>query len=76
MEYQNVNLPSHVPPGTSKVVELTLGFFDRNYNLYAQRINHHDDGLFIRAILMKDNIIIINNTFKILGTNPMLPLPQ
>ena len=69
MEYQNVNLPSHVPPGTSKVVELNLGFFDRNYNLYAQRINHHDDGLFIRAILMKDNIIIINNTFKILGTS-------
>ncbi len=69
IEYLNVTLPSHVPPGTSKVVELTLGFFDRNYNLYAQRINHHDDGLFIRAILMKDNIIIINNTFKILGTS-------
>ena len=69
IEYQNVTLPSYVPPGTSKVVELTLGFFDRNYNLYAQRINHHDDGLFIRAILMKDNIIMINNTFKILGTS-------
>ena len=69
MEYLNVTLPSHVPPGTSKVVELTLGFFDRNYNLYAQRISHHEDGLFIRAILMKDNIIIINNTFKILGTS-------
>ena len=69
IEYQNVTLPSHVPPGTTKVVELTLGFFDRNYNLYAHRINHHDDGLFIRAILMKDNIIIINNTFKILGTS-------
>ena len=69
IEYQNVTLPSHVPPGTTKVVELTLGFFDRNYNLYAQRINHHDDGLFIRAILMKDNIIMFNNTFKILGTS-------
>ena len=69
IEYQNVTLPSYVPPGTSKVVELTLGFFDRNYNLYAQRINHHEDGLFIRAILMKDNIIMINNTFKISGTS-------
>ena len=69
IEYQNVILPSHVPAGTSKVVELTLELFDINYNLYAQRINHHDDGLFIRAILMKDNIIIINNTFKILGTS-------
>ena len=26
-------------------------------------------GLFIRAILMKDNIIMFNNTFKILGTS-------
>ena len=67
IEYQNVTLPSHVPPGTSKVVELTLGYFDRNYNLYAQRINHHEDGLFIRAILTKDNIVIINNTFNIFG---------
>ena len=66
---KGVLLPAHVPKGTVKVVELTLELFDRNYNLYAQRINHHDDGLFIRAILMKDNIIIFNNTFKILGTS-------
>ena len=66
---KGVLLPAHVPKGTAKVVELTLELFDRNYNLYAQRINHHDDGLFIRAILMKDNIIIFNNTFKILGTS-------
>ena len=66
---RGVILPFHVPKGTAKVVELTLELFDRNYNLYAQRINHHDDGLFIRAILMKDNIIIVNNTFKILGTS-------
>ena len=26
IEYQNVTLPSHVPPGTTKVVELTLGY--------------------------------------------------
>ena len=67
---KGVILPAHVPRGTAKVVELTLELFDRNYNLYAQRINHHDDdGLFIRAVLMKDNIIIFNNTFKILGTS-------
>ena len=41
-EYQNVILSYHVPTGTSKVVELTLGLFDRNYSLYAHRINHHD----------------------------------
>ena len=66
---KGVILPAHVPKSTAKVVELTLELFDRNYNLYAQRINHHDDGLFIRAIIMKDNIIIFNNTFKILGTS-------
>ena len=66
---RGVILPSCVPKGTAKIVQLTLELFDRNYNLYAQRINHHDDGLFIRAILMKDNIIIVNNTFKILGTS-------
>ena len=31
MEYQNVILPSHVPPGTSKVVELTLGIKHMQY---------------------------------------------
>ena len=76
IEYQNVILPSHVPAGTSKVVELTLELFDRNYNLYAQRINHHDDGLFIRAILMKDNIIIIKIIPSKFLAHPMLPLPQ
>ena len=72
---KGVLLPAHVPKGTIKVVELTLELFDRNYNLYAQRINHHDDGLFIIAILMKDNIIMFNNTFKLLA-HLMLPLPQ
>ena len=66
---KGVLLPAHVLKGTIKVVELTLELLDRNYNLYAQRINHHDDGLFIRAILMKDNIIMFNNTFKIIGTS-------
>ena len=66
---KGVLLPAHVPKGTIKVVELTLELLDHNYNLYAQRINHHVDGLFIRAILMKDNIIMFNNTFKIIGTS-------
>ena len=66
---KGVLLPAHVPKGAAKVVELTLELFDHNYNLYAQKINHHEDGLFIRAILMKDNIIIYNNTFKINGTS-------
>ena len=66
---KGVLLPAHVPKGAAKVVELTLELFDNNYNLYAQKINHHEDGLFIRAILMKNSIILFNNTFKINGTS-------
>ena len=67
---KGVLLPAHVPKGGAKVVKLTLELFDNNFYLYAQKINHHeDDGLFIRAILMKNNIIIFNNTYKINGTS-------
>ena len=66
---KGVLLPAHVPKSAAKVVELTLELFDNNFNLYAKKINHHEDGLFIRAILMKNNIILFNNTFKINGTS-------
>ena len=66
---KGVLLPAHVLKGAAKIVELTLELFDHNYNLYAQKINHQEDGLFIRVILMKDKIIIHNNTFKIKGTS-------
>ena len=66
---KGVLLLAHVPKGAAKIVELTLELFDHNYNLYAQKINHQEDGLFTRVILMKDKIIIHNNTFKIKGTS-------
>ena len=66
---KGVLLPAHVPKGATKVVELTLELFNNNFNLYAQKINHHEDGLFIRAIRMKNNNIIFNNTYKINGTS-------
>ena len=66
---KGVLLPAHVLKGAAKVNELTLELFDNNFNLYAQKINHHEDGLFIRAILMKNNNIIFNNTYKINGTS-------
>ena len=66
---KGVQLPAHVPKGAAKVNKLTLELFDNNFNLYAQKINHHEDGLFIRAILMKNNNIIFNNTYKINGTS-------
>ena len=66
---KGVQLPEHVPKGAAKVNELTLELFDNNFNLYAQKINHPEEGLFIRAILMKNNLIFFNNTYKINGTS-------
>ena len=66
---KGVQLPVYVPKGAAKVNELTLELFDNNFNLYAQKINHNEDGLFIRAMLMKNNNIIFNNTYKINGTS-------
>ena len=61
--------PDYVPKGAAKVNELTLALFDNNFNLYAKKINHPVEGLFIRAILMKNNLILFNNTYKIIGTS-------
>ena len=66
---KGVQLPEHVPKGAAKVNKLTLELFDNNFNLYAKKINHPEEGLFIRAILMKTNLIIFNNTYKINGTS-------
>ena len=41
---------------------------DNNYHLYARKICCPEDGFFIRAILMKNNEIIFNYTYKIIGT--------
>ena len=65
---KGVQLPEHVLKGIAKVNELTLELFDNNFNLYAQKINHPEEGLFIRAILMKNNLIFFN-TYKINGTS-------
>ena len=66
---KGVQLPVHVPKVAAKVNKLTLELFDNNFNLYAKKINHPEEGLFIRAILMKNNLIIFNNTYKINGTS-------
>ena len=52
------NTPHLIPKGNKNITKLTLELFDNNYHLYAQKINHSEDGLFIRAILMKNNTII------------------
>ena len=51
--YSSGNTPHLIPKGIKNITELTLELFDNNYHLYAQKINHSEDGLFIRVILMK-----------------------
>ena len=57
-----------IPEGISKITELTLDLFNNNYHLYARKISCPEDGFFIRAICMKNNEIIFNYTYKIIGT--------
>ena len=63
------NTPHIIPEGIKNITELTQELFDNNYHLYAKKINHYEDGLFIRAILMKNNTIFFNYTYKINGTS-------
>ena len=58
-----------IPKGVTKITELTLELFNNNYHLYAQKINHPEEGLLVRAILMKNNAIFFNHTYKIIGTS-------
>ena len=68
------NLQVHSGGNTSQllpkgITKITLDLFDNNYlYLYAKKINHSEEGLFIRAILMKNNAIFFNYTYKINGT--------
>ena len=63
------NTPHTILKGITKMTEVTLELFDNNYHLYAQKINHPEEGLFIRVILMKNNAIFFNYTYKIIGTS-------
>ena len=55
--------------GVSKIMELTLDQFENNYKLFAQKLNDIETGLIIRAILLKNNEVIFNYSFKIIGTD-------
>ena len=57
-----------LPKGISKITELTLDLFENNYHLFAQKVSSPDNGLFIRAILIKSREVIFNFTYKIEGT--------
>ena len=62
------NNTSQIPAGISKITELTLDLFGSNYHLYARKISCPEEGFFIRAVLMKNNVIIFNYSYKIIGT--------
>ena len=64
-----VQIPHSIPKGITKITELTLELFDNSDHLYAQKINHPEEGLFIRAILMQNNTIFFNHTYKIIGSS-------
>ena len=60
---------SAIPKGISKITELTLDQFKNNYQLFAQKLADNDTGLVIRAILLKNNEVIFNYSFTIIGTD-------
>ena len=69
LQVHGCNITSQpLPKGISKISELTLDLFNNNYHLYAHKISCSEDGLFIRAILMENNKVIFNYTYKIIGT--------
>ena len=58
-----------IPKGVSKIMELTLDQFENKYQLFAQKLVNINTGLVIRAILLKNNEVIFNYSFKIIGTD-------
>ena len=64
-------IPQHllIPTGISNITQLTLDQFDNNYRLFAQKLIHVESDLMIRVILLKNNAMFLNYTFKILGSS-------
>ena len=58
-----------IPSRISKITQLTLDQFDNNYRLFAQKFMNDDSDLTIRVILLKNNTMFLNYTFKILGSS-------
>ena len=65
-------IPTHlIPSSTSRSTQKTLDQYDNNYRLFSQRLKN-DDGLFIRVITLKNNLMFLNFTCKILGTTNII----
>ena len=66
-------VPQHlIPSRISKITQLTLDQFDNNYRLFAQKLKKKYSDLTIRVILLKNNIMFLNYTFKILVSSNVL----
>ena len=66
-------VPQHlIPSRISKITQLTLDQFDNNYRLFVQKLKNYDTDLTIRVILLKNNKMFLNYTFKILGYSNVL----
>ena len=66
-------VPQHlIPSRISKSTQLTLDQFDNNYRLFAQKLKNDDSNLTIRVILLKNNLMFLNYTFKIIGSSNVL----
>ena len=66
-------VPQHlIPSNTSKSTQLTLDQFDNNYRLFLQKLKNDDSNLTIRVVLLKNNLMFRNYTFKILGSSNVL----
>ena len=61
-----------IPSSTSKSTQLTLDQFENNYRLFSQRLKNDDDGLSVRVITLKNNLMFLNFTCKILGTTNVI----
>ena len=61
-----------IPSCTSKSTQLTIDQFENNYRLFSQRLKNDDDGLTVRVITLKNNLMFLNLTCKILGTTNVI----
>ena len=55
--------------GISKITELTLDLLENNYKLFAQKLVDVETDLVFRVILLKNNEVIFNYSFRIQGTD-------
>ena len=74
VEFYNGNLVPHdlIPSSISKSTQKTLDQYENNYRLFSQRLKNDNNELFVRVITLKNNLMFLNFTCKILGTTNVI----